>query len=64
MAASVNSNCAPLAHELWLPPLSYQDTIVEVYTHMQTLKGDRDQVAVALDALLPAVVDKAFRGDL
>jgi type I restriction enzyme, S subunit len=53
-----------LAHELWLPPLSSQDRIVEVYKYMQELQGDRDRAAVALDALLPAVVDKAFRGDL
>ena len=53
-----------LAYELWLPPLAWQEAIAEVYKQMRALERDRERVAAQLAALLPAVVDRAFRGDL
>jgi type I restriction enzyme, S subunit len=53
-----------LAHELWLPPLVWQEAIAEVYNQIRALERDRERVAAELAALLPAVVDQAFRGEL
>jgi type I restriction enzyme, S subunit len=53
-----------LAHQLWLPPLSYQNRLAEIKAEMDTLKHVQVETAAELDALLPAILDRAFKGDL
>lgn len=53
-----------LAHEVWLPSLSWQARIAEIQTQVDTLKRHQTETAAELDALLPAILDHAFRGEL
>ena len=53
-----------LAHRIWLPPLKWQERIGDVQSRVDALKRAQAEIAAALDALLPAVLDRAFRGDL
>lgn len=54
--------------EVKLPPLSDQDKIVrlaqEIRTSFQRITIAQDQTAKELDAMLPAILDRAFRGGL
>jgi len=51
-----------LAHEIWLPPLVWQHKIKTTADKLATLKVDRDSTTQQLDALLPAILDRAFKG--
>lgn len=53
-----------LAHELWVPPISYQDRIAEVQSHIDTLTKLQEETSKELDAMLPSILDKAFKGEL
>lgn len=53
-----------LNHELWLPPLAYQDTLAKVSRQRVSSRLPADECSVAMDAVLPAVLDKAFRGEM
>lgn len=53
-----------LAYSLWLPPIEWQDRIAAVWGQLNTLNATQIEAAAELDALLPAVLDKAFRGTL
>jgi type I restriction enzyme S subunit len=53
-----------LAHELWLPPVAWQDRLVEVQAEVDALKHLQAETAAELDALLPSVLDRAFTGQL
>ena len=53
-----------LAHELWLPPMEWQNRLAEVYTEVDALKRLQAETAAELDALLPSILDRAFRGQL
>jgi type I restriction enzyme S subunit len=47
-----------------LPPLEWQDRIRRVLVKVDTLKRLQNETATELDALLPSVLDKAFKGEL
>jgi len=53
-----------LSHQLMLPTLDWQQRIVDVHRKVAQLKQLQAQTAAELDALLPAILDKAFKGDL
>jgi type I restriction enzyme S subunit len=54
--------------EITIPPLSEQRRIVveldALQTEVNTLKHLQAETATELDALLPAILDKAFKGEL
>lgn len=53
-----------LAHELWLPPITWQNRLAEVHQEVGSLKGLQAEIAAELDALLPTILDRAFKGKL
>ncbi|MCL4177385.1 MAG: restriction endonuclease subunit S [Verrucomicrobia bacterium] len=53
-----------LAHELWLPPIEWQNRLAEVQAEVDALKRLQAETAAELDALLPAILDRAFKGEL
>jgi type I restriction enzyme, S subunit len=53
-----------LSHSVWVPPLSWQDRLAKVQAEVDALKGLQAETAAELDALLPAVLDRAFKGEL
>lgn len=53
-----------LAYSLWLPPIEWQDRIAAVWGQLNKLNATQIEAAAELDALLPAVLEKAFRGTL
>jgi type I restriction enzyme S subunit len=53
-----------LNHELWLPPLTWQDRLVEVRAEVEVLKHLQAEIAGELGALLPAILDRAFKGEI
>ena len=53
-----------LGHEIWLPPMEWQNQIAEVQTKMSDLNKHQTESNIELDALLPSILDKAFNGEL
>jgi type I restriction enzyme, S subunit len=53
-----------LAHELWLPPIAWQNRLAEVQTEVDALKRLQAETAAELEALLPAILDRPFKGEL
>jgi type I restriction enzyme S subunit len=53
-----------LAFEIPVPPMSTQRLLREVKARSDTLKRLQSETAAELDALLPAILDKAFKGEL
>ncbi len=53
-----------LTHKLWLPPMSWQDRIAETRSRLLRAGTDRAAIDEELTAMLPAVLDRAFRGEL
>jgi type I restriction enzyme S subunit len=53
-----------LTHELWLPPTDWQNRIADVTNDVTALKGLQGETVEELDALLPSILDKAFKGEL
>lgn len=53
-----------LAHRLMLPPLNWQNRIQSVMTEVSVLQRFQGETAAELDALLPSILDKAFKGEL
>lgn len=53
-----------LAHKLWLPPMAWQRTIAETRKRLAAERANKSLVESQLDALLPAILDRAFRGEL
>jgi len=53
-----------LAHKLWLPPLSWQNQVAETRLKLHAASKNRAAVTAELDAILPAILDRAFRGEL
>jgi type I restriction enzyme, S subunit len=53
-----------LANKFWLPPLDWQRRIVGVEAQLGRTELERGKTAAELDALLPAGLDRAFRGEL
>jgi len=53
-----------LSQEIWLPPVEWQQKIKVVSNALYSMKTDQDIVSGELDALLPSILDKAFKGEL
>jgi len=53
-----------LNHSLWIPPLAWQDRLAETQVAVEALKRRQARTATELDALLPAILDRAFKGEL
>lgn len=53
-----------LSHRLLLPPLEWQARIAEVLNLVIALNRLQADTAAELDALLPSILDKAFKGEL
>ncbi|MGH9429292.1 MAG: hypothetical protein ACRD2L_23665, partial [Terriglobia bacterium] len=53
-----------LAHSLWVPPLAWQNRIANIQTKVDALKKLQIETSSQLDAFLPSVLSKAFRGEL
>lgn len=53
-----------LEHKLLLPPLYWQSTIVEVMQMVSTLRAKQAETEREISALLPSVLDRAFKGEL
>ena len=53
-----------LNHELWLPPLTWQDGLAGVRAEVDVLKHLQAETASGLGALLPAILDLAFKGKI
>lgn len=53
-----------LSHCAWVPPLTCQDQIVRVRKHLDALKRLQAETAAELDALMPPILDRAFKGEL
>lgn len=53
-----------IAHRLMLPPIEWQIQIAEMQAKVDAVKRLQAETAAELDALLPSVLDRAFRGAL
>lgn len=53
-----------LAHRLMLPPMSWQRQIAHMAAKLDNIKSLQAKTAAELDALLPSILDKAFKGEL
>jgi type I restriction enzyme S subunit len=53
-----------LAHKLFLPPISWQKKIDDVHAAVQNERCARESVGNELSVMLPAILDRAFRGEL
>jgi len=53
-----------LSEGIWLPPIEWQHKIKAASEKLAVTKEDRDSTAVLLEALLPSILDKAFKGEL
>lgn len=53
-----------LKHELLLPPLDWQQKIKSVRAYFEESAPLNAEVAAELKAILPAILDKAFKGEL
>lgn len=53
-----------LAHKVWIPPMVWQNRLAQARVEVDALKHLQAESAAELDALLPAILDKAFKGEL
>jgi hypothetical protein len=53
-----------LAEEIWLTPMDWQRKIKSTTAKLAAAKADRESVGLEFDALLPAILDRAFKGEL
>jgi type I restriction enzyme, S subunit len=53
-----------LAFEMPLPPMSAQERLREVRAGINKIRPLKKEVATELDALMPAILDRAFKGEL
>ena len=53
-----------LSHAVWLPPLEWQDCVAQMQAHVDAIKKLQAETAAELDAMLPSILDKAFKGEL
>jgi len=50
--------------EIPVPELTQQNQAVKIFEKIEPLKRLQADTAVELDAMLPSILDKAFRGEL
>ena len=53
-----------LSHNVWFPPMDWQNRIADVQAQVDSLKKVQAETSAELDALLPSILDKAFKGEL
>jgi type I restriction enzyme S subunit len=53
-----------LEYRLWVPPMEWQSKIQSVQAKVDALKKLQAETAAELAALLPSILDKAFKGEL
>ena len=53
-----------LSHNVWLPPIEWQNRIAQVQKQLDMLKTFQTETDVEVDALMPSILDKAFNGEL
>ena len=53
-----------LSREFWLPTVEWQRHIVAVREQLKSKQADRNVIESELNALIPAILDRAFRGEL
>jgi type I restriction enzyme, S subunit len=53
-----------LRHSIWVPPLAWQDRLAKVQAEVDQLKLLQAQISAELDAMLPALLKRAFKGEL
>jgi type I restriction enzyme S subunit len=53
-----------LGYEAWFPPLNYQRKIAHIWQTGARLRAVQQSRATDLSALMPALLDRAFKGDL
>lgn len=53
-----------LSMPIWLPPIQWQEKIKAATIKIQAIRTEQHSVDSELDALLPAILDKAFKGEL
>lgn len=53
-----------LAEKLWLPPIAWQKNLENIARLAHSNRQNRAMSSVELDALLPAILDRAFKGEL
>lgn len=51
-----------LSRNVWLPPIEWQNRIAQVQEQADALRKLQSETAAELDALLPSVLDKTFKG--
>jgi type I restriction enzyme, S subunit len=51
-------------YRLWVPPLDAQHEIQVVQSKVNALRHLQSETAAELDALMPSILDKAFKGEL
>jgi type I restriction enzyme S subunit len=53
-----------LSHTAWIPPMAWQLQLAKVRAERDSLRSLQSETAAELDALLPAILDRAFKGEL
>jgi type I restriction enzyme, S subunit len=53
-----------LTHRFMLPPIEYQNGLRQLMAKVGTLKRLHSETAAELDAMLPSILDKAFKAEL
>ncbi|MCX6995800.1 MAG: hypothetical protein NTV49_01625 [Kiritimatiellaeota bacterium] len=53
-----------LSHELWVPPMDLQRQLAVVVGEIAAFNASQGEVGSELDAFMPAVLDRAFKGEL
>jgi type I restriction enzyme S subunit len=53
-----------LGREIWLPPMTWQNRIAETLDHSTRLEREHAATGTEIDALVAAILDRAFKGEL
>jgi type I restriction enzyme S subunit len=53
-----------LDHSVFLPPMAWQEQIRELQLKTDKERSARDSIRHEIDAILPSILDRAFRGEL
>jgi hypothetical protein len=49
---------------IWLPPIEWQEKIKVTAKKIENIKSEQSLIDNEFNALLPAILDKAFKGEL
>jgi type I restriction enzyme, S subunit len=53
-----------LEHRAWIPPMALQSQLAKVRAEVDALRNLHAEATAELNALLPAILDRAFKGEL